>query len=221
MEACAGNASSYDAIVVDEGQDFAPDWIESLKCLVANSEDAPFFVFADTHQELWNRNWRASPVAELIFELRLNLRNSLPIAEKVAQVVESDRPLRGAVGVAPQWRVAPDSDVEAETISILEALIDQGLGARDITVLCQSATLAGRLRERIVGPYSLGKWGSRGIVTETISRFKGLESAAIVLVLEDGRELDNRCLAYVGISRARAILVVVGSEDQKTFVRWG
>ena len=55
---------------------------------------------------------------------------------------------------------------------------------------------------------------------ETISRFKGMEAQAIVLVLEDG--ITNQLLpkSYVGMSRARAMLTVVGSQNLHQPLSW-
>ena len=44
---------------------------------------------------------------------------------------------------------------------------------------------------------------------ETIARFKGLESKVIVLLL-DRESANNSELSYVGVSRARAMLILIG-----------
>jgi len=47
IDACSCNETIYDAIVVDEGQDFSPIWLDALRCVTRGVEAAPFFVFAD------------------------------------------------------------------------------------------------------------------------------------------------------------------------------
>ena len=49
-----------------------------------------------------------------------------------------------------------------------------------------------------------------GLVCETIHRFKGLEADAVIVVLDDLDEEKDRQLAYIGLSRARSMLVVIG-----------
>ncbi|KAK0340703.1 hypothetical protein LTR94_029416, partial [Friedmanniomyces endolithicus] len=57
IDACSRNETIYDAIVVDEGQDFSPIWLDALRCVTRGVEEAPFFVFADPRQDLWRRGW--------------------------------------------------------------------------------------------------------------------------------------------------------------------
>lgn len=87
IEACSRNDTIYDAIVVDEGQDFSPLWLDSLRCLTASEADAPFFVFADPLQDIWKRNWSDAKDHPFIWELTCNMRNTKPIALRVAATV--------------------------------------------------------------------------------------------------------------------------------------
>jgi hypothetical protein len=86
-------------------------------------------------------------------------------------------------------------------------------------VLVDDPRLVDRLRERSVGPFSFGRWGSRGIAVETISRFKGLEAAAVVLTLSEPGP-QQRTQVYVGMSRARSLLVAVGPDAAREAVNW-
>jgi hypothetical protein len=109
---------------------------------------------------------------------------------------------------------------EGEAISAVERLLDEGFGPSNIVVLCHSASLVASLRSYTVGAFSFGKWGSKGIPVETISRFKGLESEAIVLVPPVDFSDKERTASYVGMSRARSILIAIGTADQRAFVNW-
>jgi hypothetical protein len=221
IEACAVNSSTYDAIVVDEGQDFAPAWIDALRCLSSSTIDAPLFVFADPRQDLWKRNWSAGTEYDFDYTLSRNLRNTQPIAEKVAAVVGIAAHARGVPGPLPRWRTSKDRrNQEGDVVSAVETLLDAGFNPTNLVVLCESAPLATRLRERSVGAYSFGRWGSRGIPVETVARFKGLESEAVVLVLDEGESEDQRTSAYIGMSRARSVLTVVGTQSQQSFLGW-
>lgn len=62
--------------------------------------------------------------------------------------------------------------------------------------------------------------GSRGVPVESVSRFKGLDAAAIVLALAENKGPAHQAQAYVGMSRARSLLVVVGSEATRKAVNW-
>lgn len=221
IEACSANDSDYQAIVVDEGQDFAPAWLDSLRCLISTEADAPFFVFADPRQELWGRDWSVGQEWQFTYELTQNLRNTRPIGDKVAAVFGGERGRRGVAGPLPKWRdVHERRRQERDVIAVVENLIDDGFGPANLVVLCSSGQLVKRLSEFTVGPYSFGTWGGRGIPVETIARFKGLDAEAVVLVL-DGTETERELmLAYVGMSRARTVLVVVGERRLQGPLSW-
>lgn len=221
IEACAKTNREFDAIVVDEAQDFSPSWIDSLRCLTRSDVDSPFFVFADPKQELWNRDWKKDGDWQFVYELHDNLRNTLPIATRVARSIQSGEPTRGASGPSPVWRDSHESKKRTrDALNALEQLIEEGFGPGRIVVLCESPAHVQKLRDTIVGPYSLGAWGSRGIPVETIARFKGLESEAVVLVLEREIAEQGRVLAYVGMSRARSMLLVVGPHQSRRLLNW-
>jgi hypothetical protein len=221
IEACATNGSEYQAIVVDEGQDFAPSWLDSLRCLTSTDVDAPFFIFADPRQELWGRNWASNQEGQFTYELRQNMRNTQPIAEKVSAVFGAETGRRGVAGPVPKWRDVHDPKrQEKDVIAVVEGLIDDGFGPGNLVVLCSSARLARRLVEFTVGPYSFGAWGGRGIPVETIARFKGLDAEAVVLVIDDTQDDRELMLAYVGISRARTVLTVVGERRLQGPLNW-
>ena len=59
-----------------------------------------------------------------------------------------------------------------------------------------------------------------GVVAETIHRFKGLEADVVIVVLTESNPDNLLPLAYVGLSRARAMLVVVGRSRLKKKLRW-
>ncbi|MDF2995117.1 MAG: hypothetical protein K0R27_754 [Xanthobacteraceae bacterium] len=220
IEACAANATLFDAIVVDEAQDFSPLWLDALRCLIATDRDAPFFEFADLRQDIWSRDWSSDPRHPFVYELTRNMRNTRPIAERVAAAVATTCRDRGVAGPLPIWRNTDGLPRESDVIASVEGLLDEGLTPADLVVLCEDAGLAARLRERSIGAYSFGRWGSRGIPVESVSRFKGLDAAAVVLALTEDRGSAHHAQAYVGLSRARSLLVVIGSEETRKAVNW-
>lgn len=220
IDACSSNETSYDAIVVDEGQDFSPLWLDALRCVARGVEEAPFFVFADPRQDLWRRGWDLATDYPFVWELTRNMRNTLPIAKRVSAIVGGNVESRGIPGPAPIWRSSEGHAKERDVVNAVEYLLDEGFGPQDLVVLCGSTRLAARLRERLIGPFSFGHWGGRGIPVETVSRFKGLESQAIVLVLDGPFSPEGRTSAYVGMSRARSVLVVVGDDADQPPLSW-
>jgi superfamily I DNA/RNA helicase len=205
---------------VDEAQDFSPLWLDALRCLIARDSDAPFFEFADPRQDIWDRDWATASRHPFVFELTRNMRNTRPIAERVAAAIAALCTDSGVPGPQPIWRSSAGSPRESDIVMAVERLLDDGLTPANIVVLCEDSNLANRLRERSIGAYSFGRWGSRGVPVESISRFKGLDAAAVVLALADNNESSQRAQAYVGMSRARSLLVVVGSKAKQKTVNW-
>lgn len=222
VEACAVTETLFDAIVVDEAQDFSPLWLDALRCLIAKDSDGPFFEFADPLQDLWGRSWTSDPRHPFVYELTRNMRNTRPIAERVAATVASISSDRGVPGPKPIWRVSVGSPRESDIVAAVEQLLDDGLVPGNIVVLCEDSALVSRLRERSIGAYSFGRWGGRGVPVESISRFKGLDAAAVVLALSDAslKSSSHNAQAYVGMSRARSLLIVIGSDQTRNAVNW-
>lgn len=220
IEACANNKTMYDAIVVDEGQDFSPLWLDSLRCLLSAQADAPFFIFADPLQDIWKRNWLQGTEHPFAWELTRNMRNTQPIAARVAAVVDVAYQGEGVPGPTPIWQISDGEPQEKDILSAVEHLLGEGFGPSNLVVLCGSTRTVARLRERTVGPYSFGSWRGRGIVVEAITRFKGLEAQAVVLALSPITTDEGRIEAYVGMSRARSVLTVIGDKADCQLLSW-
>lgn len=220
VEACSINETIYEAIVVDEGQDFSPVWLDALRCLTKDADDAPFFVFADPLQDVWKRDWDRAADYPFVWQLSRNMRNTQPIALRVASAVGAACDGRGVPGPAPIWRSCDTTAKEKDVLTAVEYLLDEGFGPTNLVVLCGSVVLAGRLRERSIGAFSFGSWGGRGIPVETINRFKGLEAQAVVFVIDEPPGPDDQATAYIGMSRARSVLVVVGSDTAQPTLNW-
>jgi len=220
LEAMERTGLTFDAIVVDEGQDFAGSWIEVLEALCSAGPDAPFYVFADEHQRLWDRDW-VPDAQRFRLDLTTNCRNARPISERVAVIAGFDVDDLCIDGPPAKWSDltrAPDAPRLVQRI--VEKLLAEGFEKRDIVVLCETASLVRRLREMAVADSGFCPYGGSGVVTETIGRFKGLEALAVVLALDgDTPEPPDRN-AYVGFSRARAYLNVLGSPTRKASVGW-
>ena len=58
VEAAEKNGLRFDALVVDEGQDFPPQWFTALQMLLTDPDNGPFYVFADAHQAIYRPGWQ-------------------------------------------------------------------------------------------------------------------------------------------------------------------
>lgn len=219
VELAKDQSRRYDAIIVDEAQDFSEDWLQSLIGLLKDEQHSPFYLFADSDQKLWRRSWEPRNDWHP-YELTINCRNTQPIAQKVARVFSHPSLSAGATGPEPKWStLQTKADVAGFICDTVADLLEKGFEARDIVVLCEQADLADRLSQMTAGNASCCRYGGKGIVVETIARFKGLDSAVVVLAL-DKLDVSPDIPAYVGFSRARTYLQVIGASDRQRLCNW-
>ena len=235
-DAIARLGPRYHAIVVDEGQDFEAGWLLSLESLLFDGREDVLYVFHDPAQALF----REDVVAGLgmpEFPLAMNCRNAQPIhalIQRFAGEGLSAEALRQD-GRRPELIEAAGPEATARALrSVLHRLrVDEGVKPWDIAVLTGARLedspvwhVPGRRfgNEVLGNPAVDDKGRSLGaaaqdvpelpsdvILCDTIRRFKGLERPVIILVEvspKDAKILDK--LLYVGGSRARQHLVVIG-----------
>src|SRR5258708_39552591 len=125
VEALEKDGHRFDAVVVDEGQDFAGDWITALLLTLASPDESPFFVFLDSHQDIYVRGC-SYPSDWPTYELTTNCRNTLPIAVRVASVFGDTVDSLGAKGPEPALEfVASDKELIARVESLVERLLER------------------------------------------------------------------------------------------------
>jgi hypothetical protein len=83
----------YDLIIIDEGQDFEPDWVASL--LPQLREDARLYVLEDDAQRLYERDGFDLDGAVML-SCHDNFRSPRAICQVINALRLSDRPVEGA-----------------------------------------------------------------------------------------------------------------------------
>ncbi|MRT00659.1 AAA family ATPase [Ralstonia pickettii] len=216
LDAVASVDERYDAVLVDEAQDFAPDWLRACEATVA--PDGIVYVFADARQDVYRRSWEPDPQA-IAFELSINCRNTRQIATLVAALfneVVRDRDIDGPTPIFLSATGVGKAVLLCQR-TVEDLLIREKLAASQLAVLSDSRDMVRLLRECIVADLPFCTAGSTGIVAETIHRFKGLEREVIVVALSPAVTLATALeLLYVGFSRARAALWVIADEAMIT-----
>jgi superfamily I DNA/RNA helicase len=224
LEALSLTGFTVDAVVLDEAQDFSNDALTALQYVLKDPDDGVFCMFADPHQEIYQNEWQV-PGRWHLYDLTVNCRNTLPVAQKVAQIFgDPVSTLRGATGEKPEFVEAAS---EAIAMTALREILDrflqeEMLKANQIVVLSGSRPLVDRLHGEGIGKAGIQYFARKGVFAETIHRFKGLEADVVVLLLH-GIDLGTglgRMLAYIGMSRARGHLVVVGTKEAKKQMAW-
>jgi UvrD-like helicase C-terminal domain/AAA domain len=217
-EAATRLGPRYEAIVVDEGQEFRAWWWPALLSLHTDPDAGLLYVFADDNQNL---HGGALPVGEedTIGPISLNLRNTKHIGEFVSVFYKGEQePIaRGPEGEPVQILGYEDEeDLERLLAVVLRNLVEEEhVPLEDIVVLTPSGTGTSRLRTTgIVDGYRLSETVEPGAVLATsVHAFKGLERPVVILAeLGDNHLEDLRQYLYVGGSRARNHLVVLAAE---------
>jgi superfamily I DNA and RNA helicase len=199
----------YDAIIVDEAQDFEDTWWIGLLDMLKDPETGVFYVFFDDNQRIFTQISQV-PMDGAPLYLDKNLRNTQHIHERL-RPYSQDTDMRC---IGPQGRpveiIAAESsqDERRELQRVLHRLVnEEGIRAEDIVVL----TPAGEKRSQWVKDDQLGNFIiTWDLNTEmpmaarvcTIHSYKGLESAVVILTELHAlhEEIANQLL-YVGLSR--------------------
>lgn len=210
----------FDAIIVDEGQDFHPNWFTALQLILGDADNGIMYVFADSQQDLYRTGWEP-PFEGAPYQLDRNCRNTVQIARRVSGVFGVDEVTLGAEGPEPTFtEIRTPAQLPKELGKIVRRLLDENFSPNDVVILTRSRAQADRLRDQQIGDVRLVETGKSGIVVETVQRFKGLESDVVVLLLDEIENDADRSLAYVGMSRARVVLHVLGPTSAKGAIDW-
>lgn len=220
----------YDAIVCDEGQDFRDEFWVPLELLLSDYDRGPLYVFYDDNQNLYARAG-TFPIRDEPFTLTTNCRNTAPIHEAAY------RHYKG-VPVSPpdihgddvQFDESPSRDGQAAKINarIVDLVARQGVAAGDITVLIADAVRKGEyyaaLRRLPLPKPAIwleeGVRSNNTVLIDTIQRFKGLESPVVILWGLDTIDVTrSEELLYVGMSRAKSLLVLVARSETCSVIR--
>lgn len=215
----------FDLLVIDEGQDFEPEWIESLVGQL--KPDGRLYLLQDDEQRLYPRQDFAVNDAVLVTS-RDNFRSPRLICDVInalglcSSAVVSKSPYKGEV---PGFHVYhDDAELLARTGQAVSDLLARGYPISDIAVVSHR----GRASSAFTGKEQIGVWKttqftgeysrsgepvwSRGeLLVESIYRFKGQSKPAIVLTELAFAELtaaEKRKL-FVGLTRAQMAVEIV------------
>jgi hypothetical protein len=209
----------YDAIVVDEAQDFREWWWPALLALQADPDDGMLYLFADDNQNMYGGTLPLGDEARLP-PLQANLRNTKAIGEFVSIFYDGRiKPeAKGPEGRPPQILGYRDGDDLAHLLGVVltNLVEEEHVPLEDIVVLTPSGSSKSSLRRRgVVNGFTLSETVEPGtVLTASIHGFKGLERPVVILAeLGDKHREDLAQYLYVGGSRARNELIVLATEE--------
>ena len=215
MEELAANlpdGKRFDAIVIDEAQDFADSWWEPMLIALRDPDYGGLYVFSDEGQRVFDRQG-TPPVPLVPLILDQNIRNTRQIATAFQPL--ADHQMRFLGGDGPEVRFVPCSVEEGFAVGDdeVERLLEEGWRPEDVSLLTTGSRHPEQMARQAEGfdAYWDSFWDADQVFYGHVLGFKGLERRAVVLVVNDRRSLGRaRERLYVGLSRARDQLVVCG-----------
>lgn len=207
----------FDAIVVDEAQDFADVWWDGLQPCLRDPEEGVLFVFTDEHQSVFDREGRA-PITLNPFPLDDNLRNTKSIARTFAPLTPLTQNPRMDDGAPVRYVESLSAEAVAAADDVVEQLMDEGWKPGQIALLTTRSRHP--VQKEQVEQYGYdGYWDEFFAATDVfyghVLNFKGLERPVVVLAINGFGSAERAPqLLYVGLSRPRSLLVVVGDQGE-------
>jgi len=206
----------FDAIIVDEGQDFADEWWQPLMLCLRDEESGGLFVYSDENQRIFARFGRP-PVPLVPLVLDHNLRNTKQIAESFASLAPSRMRAQGGEGVDVSFVAAPKDEALDVADEQVDLLLDAGWRPRHVALLTTGSrhpVQTERQETHGQAGYWASFWDDDDVFYGHVLGSKGLERRAVVLCVNSTAGVDRvREKLYVGMSRATDQLVVVGDPD--------
>jgi len=229
QEAAEALGPRFDAIVVDEAQDFREWWWPALLATHRKPDDGLLYLFADESQRLYEGGgaWPCAP-EDVLPPLPHNLRNTEMIHGFVSVFFDADGQAgapKGPRGRDVEVLDYADEDELARLLTVvLTNLVDQeDVPEGDIVVL----TPTGREKSVVWRRRRFGRFelvdepnDAGGVWWSSVHGFKGLERSVVVLAeLGDRHEDDVDRYVRVGASRARHHLIVLATKRTAAEIR--
>jgi hypothetical protein len=205
--------SLFDAVVIDEGQDFSLLWWEAVQSCLRNQLAGTLYVFTDERQRIFDRHGE-SPISMNPIQLDENLRNSEQIVAGISDLAIDPPIARNGPGEEIDWIDTDLDSALAEADGRVEELMDDGWAPGEIALLTTGSRHP--VQKEIVETEGIAAYWDQFFAAEDIFYghvlgFKGLERPAVVLCINGFRDPQRAIdMLYVGMSRATTKLVVVG-----------
>jgi hypothetical protein len=229
LEAGGGESGKYDAVLIDEGQDFPASWFQCALLALKEPSDGTLIIAYDVSQNLYRSklpNWsrvgvKAQGRTKRFIRNYRNTREIVSAAWSFGQPESAgDDDLPHAVALRREncvrsgpWPViiqASSLDAQvARCVGIVHDLLNgtSALETQEIMVLCKRNALCDRIAAEFDERNLL-------VTVRTIHGARGLQAKAVVLVAADDLQGDDdRALMYVALTRPTDHLFALWTHD--------
>lgn len=220
IEYC-GDALQFDAIIIDEGQDFGEEFWLPIELALKDPENSWLYIFYDENQKLYSRV-SSFPLKENdSYILSKNCRNTKPVHELAYRFYGGEAVTNSDLeGDNPIPIIANNIQAQCEKIfnCIFKLVKDEKIKPESIAILVANDSKEfyyDTIKNNTA--YQSKMWSfeehykTNTILVDTARRFKGLERDIIFLWVSQDTVIDET-LMYVGISRAKSIIYIIGDE---------
>lgn len=211
----------FDAIVVDDAQDFRPNWWQSLEAALVDPEKGRLIYFLDDN--VLKSNGYASPNVDVVSSLSVNVRSPALISSILsASYSAKHQMLFTRMSSQPVEFYRCDSDEEAQqTLAhVFTDLVDKGSYlASDVAIITHRLPrLSAAFKARLKGNTRIVRRQSDVPNHTLLSRcqtFQGLEKRVVIVIDLDDKFVDSsddelRSFVYMTFSRFVDKLVILG-----------
>lgn len=211
----------FDAVIVDEAQDFAPGWWEALLACTKDPLNGKVYAFLDNRQDVYQR-WSGENIGEgsplVPIHVDDNLRNTKSIARTFKEIIGNNVKLRGGEGLPVRFVQCSTEDAVDVASDCVDRLIDEGWANNQIALLTTNRRHPIHLDHFENGTIDSEYWPAFHAREEEfyghVLGFKGLERSVVILCVNGFKDMERATeQLYVGFSRARSLLVVVGDRE--------
>ena len=216
----------YDAIIVDEGQDFLAEWWPPIELCMRSESDGILYVFYDANQRVYPSSGRfVSALPQAPVALSRNIRNAKPIFDLSRPLYAGPRYLSaGPDGTPVEYEQIGSSGALRERLGevVGRLCVTEKIPPEHVAILSGSD----RTGSMIGGISRVGRFDAAAadlprpgaVIVDTVRRFKGLERTVVILV-ELTSILDSPELLYVAMTRARLKLIVISTASELALLR--
>ena len=204
----------YDALVVDEGQDFTPEAWEVISMLVP--EDGPFYIFYDPDQNIFTNELKLPDFGIPPVQLTKNCRNTKKIFEALKPYQSTASAIMDSAPEGADVHILHGDSRKLLEQELERLVMTEQVPLQDIVILGGHAMEHTSLGSNPdVGRFHIvnrtAKIGAMEIAYFTYMKYKGCESKVVILLeVDDADERwANKNGIYTAMSRAVHQLVII------------
>jgi len=208
----------FDAVIVDEAQDFEDSWWDVVLASMKDPESFRLAIFRDDGQAVFGDKRGRPDLPFAVFDLDSNLRNGRQVVEAFAPLTSRKMDVVGGEGSPTRMIFAePEDVITAADDAVSDMVGPEGWLPEHVALLTTKSRHPEHAyrQDADKDAYWQELWSTNDIFYGTVAGFKGLERPAIVIAVNGFHpHADPKDVLYTAISRAIDLAVLVGSREE-------